>query len=262
MLRIGVTAGFIYPDPQRSFFSKKSLSFLENDTAALIARNGFLPILIPDVPRKLLQDYLENIDGLVLQGGSDVSPESYGADYLDRERWPGDRYRDEFEFQLLDCAMEARIPIFGVCRGIQILNAYFGGTLYQDIPTETQSPVTHANRPIYDQNFHEVEFSDDAYLRDFYRKREKVISIHHQAVKKVAPPFRVEARAVGDDLVEAISWREMQEHYILAVQWHPEFSSTLQGLVCNPDPMIQDFFVSCRRFANSSRKMTIEPLES
>lgn len=261
MLRIGITAGFIYPDPDRSFFSQKTLSFLENDTAALIARNGFLPILIPDVPRNLLRDYLNNIDGLVLQGGADVCPQTYGAETLDPKKWPGDRYRDEFEYQLLDCAVRARTPILGICRGIQILNTYFGGTLYQDIPTETQSPVNHANRAIYDKNYHEIELADDAYLAPFFQKREKVISIHHQAIKDVAPPFRVEARAVGDSIVEMISWKDMQEHYILGVQWHPEFTSTLEGIVCDPNPMVQDFFKSCQRFVQSSRKMTLEPLD-
>jgi putative glutamine amidotransferase len=251
MLKIGITAGFIYPDPNRSFFSKKSLSFLENDTAALIARNGFLPILIPDVPHEMLHDYLKNIDGLVLQGGADMSPLSYKGDFLDKEKWPGDKYRDDFEYKLLTYAVMLKIPILGICRGIQVINAYFGGTLYQDIPTETRTSVVHANRPIYDENHHDIEIVGEGYLKRFYQGKHKIVSIHHQAIKDVAPGFDVEAVSSEDGIVEAISWNNMNEQYILGVQWHPEFAHHFEGHVMDPNPMIQDFFARCHTYSQT-----------
>lgn len=108
-------------------------------------------------------------------------------DYLDKALWPGDKVRDDYELAVIDYAFKQGKPILGICRGFQLLNVYFGGTLYQDIATQLETPITHANRPIYDQNYHAIEFLDDSLLANIiYANRSQkgfVNSIHHQSIK-------------------------------------------------------------------------------
>ena len=124
MLKIGLSACFFYPDPKRSVFGLKSLSYFENDMVSYVAQDGVLPVLIPDLPMPRLTPLLAQMDGLILQGGADVCPESYGEPYLNREMWPGDRHRDQYELSLVDFFFKQKKPILGICRGFQILNVY------------------------------------------------------------------------------------------------------------------------------------------
>lgn len=102
MLKIGLSACFMYPDPTRVVFGHKSLTYMENDMARFVARDGVLPVLIPDLPAEQLHSILEQLDGIVFQGGADLCPETYGEPYLDKERWPGDKHRDCYELALAD----------------------------------------------------------------------------------------------------------------------------------------------------------------
>lgn len=183
---------------------------------------GGIPLMLPltDAPEDLSQ-LLPVCDGLLFTGGQDVSPELYGQQPLPQcgECIP---LRDRMEQQLLALALEADKPLLGICRGIQLINAALGGTLYQDLPTQTDSVLEHHQTPPYDVPVHEVTLERESPLYGLLKKdRLAVNSYHHQGVKELAPPLKRMAAAT-DGLTEAV-WLP-GKRFVWAVQWHPEFS--------------------------------------
>jgi putative glutamine amidotransferase len=140
MLKIGISACFFHPDPQRAVFKGKTLQYVEQEMAHWVMQKDAMALMIPSPEgdsrrpgsRVSVGDYARELDGLVLMGGSDVSPESYGEKPLKPE-WTGDRIRDDYEIALLRSFIAAGRPVLGVCRGAQVINVGQGGTLYQDI---------------------------------------------------------------------------------------------------------------------------------
>jgi putative glutamine amidotransferase len=170
---------------------------------------------------------LSGIGGLMLTGGDDVAPSLYGdaAHPTIVEAEPG---RDEFEIGLVLAARERRLPIFAICRGIQVMNVACGGTLVQDIPSHVAGAIEHSLTVPPNQPYslaHEVWIEKDSLLSRLMRERLNdadscdVNSRHHQAVKDVAPGFRVTATA-PDGVIEAIE--DPSARFCLGVQWHPE----------------------------------------
>ena len=170
---------------------------------------------------------LSGVDGLMLTGGDDVAPTLYGeqAHEAVREEVAG---RDEFEIGLVKAARQRGLPIFAICRGVQVLNVACGGSLVQDIPSQVTGALTHDLPVPPNQSYslaHEVWLEKDSLLSMLMRERLsdtdscEVNSRHHQAVKDLAGGFRVSATA-PDGVIEAI---EDPEHgFCLGVQWHPE----------------------------------------
>ena len=243
MLKIGLTPCFLYPDPTRKVFSKKSLAYIEKDMATYVGSYDCMPILIPDLKGDHLQKFLDQLDGFIFQGGSDISPTSYGDKPIDNERWPGDPYRDKFELKILKYAFERNKPILGICRGMQLINIFFKGTLYQDLAIETKTPLKHRSQEEYDKVNHSISLSEEGVLCKLYNgsKEVRVNSVHHQGVKKLGSDLNIEAVCPTDNLVEAISYKKFNENFILGVQWHPEFSETLKGEVIDPSPLLENF---------------------
>jgi len=247
MLKIGLSACFMYPDPTRVVFGHKSLTYMENDMARYVACEGVLPVLIPDVPQDKLIPILEQLDGIVFQGGADICPETYAEPYLDQTRWPGDKHRDAYELALADFFFKKGLPILGICRGFQLINAYFGGSLHQDISTVLQSPTEHRNAQTYDHVHHGVTLIEGGWLASLYGKQQlEVNSVHHQCIKALGKDLRVEARSTTDGIIEAYTYQGLKNNYVAAVQWHPEFSPTLKGVVDEPNPIIESFLAAVR----------------
>ena len=168
MLKIGLSACFFHADPKRAIFKGKTLQYLEQSMAHWMMREGALVFLIPNPEpgsSVKLRDLVAQMDGLVLQGGSDVCPKSYGEKALKPE-WEGDYIRDQYEIALTREFMTQDKPVLGVCRGAQLLNVAFGGTLYQDIETQVEGARNHRNWEIYDQNFHEIRIEEGTLLND------------------------------------------------------------------------------------------------
>ncbi len=173
-----------------------------------------------------IDDALAEIDGLLLTGGDDITPTRYGEAPHPAvvEAEPG---RDEFELALVKAARERRMPIFAICRGIQVLNVAFGGTLVQDIPSQIHGALTHALKVPPNEPYtlaHEVWLEKGSLLSNLMRERLsddacEVNSRHHQAVKTVADGFKVSATA-PDGVIEAIE--DSATEFCLGVQWHPE----------------------------------------
>lgn len=174
---------------------------------------------------------LETCDGLLLTGGEDVYPENYGKIEDTARCGSFDRYRDSLEFALIDNAIANKIPIFGVCRGEQILNISQGGTLYIDIPTDFDSTVSH-REPGYTRTYHPVELLDNTLIYKISNgtKNGMVLSNHHQGIEKTGKGLKISAYS-NDSLPEAIEWTDTSSNsFLMAVQWHPEAMDTLHPL--------------------------------
>jgi putative glutamine amidotransferase len=183
-----------------------------------LQRTGAIAILLP-VDRRAPQQLLELIDGLVLIGGADIDPRSYGApaDPAVESTYPE---RDQFELALLRGAIDRSIPVLAICRGMQLLNVALGGSLDQDL---TDSDGSQPHRRIvgsFDGNEHTIELEPESLAA---RAAGETVHVgrchHHQAVSDVADGLRVTGRS-ADGVIEAIEL--VDGRWVLGVQWHPE----------------------------------------
>ena len=249
-LQIGISACFFHPDATRKAAPQKTLQWIEQSTAHWVMSQGALAFMVPapagDTYRGdvTLADYAASLDGLVLHGGADVWPGSYGEEAIKPE-WNGDRARDEYEIALVKAFSDAGKPVFGICRGLQLINVAHGGTLYQDIATQKPGALVHRDAAAYDLNFHEVDILPDTRLAQLLpgERRRKINSVHHQGIKDLAPGFKAEAFSPDDGVIEAI--RHIGGAWIAAVQWHPEFHFPQHGVV-DDTPLLLDFLEAAR----------------
>ncbi|NLW08833.1 MAG: gamma-glutamyl-gamma-aminobutyrate hydrolase family protein [Firmicutes bacterium] len=177
---------------------------------------GGIPLLLPALAvRERLP--AAACHGLLFSGGGDPDPQLYGEEEL----FPldsVDRHRDAWEIFLVREALRHAIPVFGICRGLQITNVALGGSLYQDLPAQLR--VSHRQEAPAEKVSHRVWVEEGTLLaRIIKRKRIWTNSLHHQAVKEPAPGLIVAARS-GDGVVEALEAQDGP--FLLAVQWHPE----------------------------------------
>jgi len=232
--------------PGRSDQSSRSGSpvFAQNQTyVEAVTTAGGAPVLIPlNLNERALRAIYERLDGLLLAGGEDVHPKHYG-EAVHEKCGQSDEARDAVELTLAGWALAEGLPILAICRGIQVLNVAAGGTLYQDIASQSPGSLKHDCWPDYARNYlaHQVTVNGDSRLAAIMgQSRVGVNSTHHQAVKDLAPGFTVVAQAT-DGLIESI---EGHDHpFALGVQWHPE------ELVEDAPPMRRLFeeFVSAAR---------------
>jgi len=216
--------------------------------ACYVSQEGVMPVLIPDLPKPLLADLVKQLDGLVLQGGVDLAPESYGEQPILDGRWKGDPFRDAYEMELLRLFLEQGKPVFGICRGFQLMNAYFGGTLYQDIATQRPDCIQHRDAETYDRIHHGIRWKEDSYMATLHADEvsDRVNTIHHQAVKDLGNGLDAQAWCAEDGLVEAFIHSDHAPGKVMAVQWHPEFLHTLGERVISPAPLMNAFLDHAR----------------
>ncbi len=245
MIKLGVTSCLMYPDADRTYFTPKYLCYLERDMARYLYRLNVLPILIPDLAPNELADFLAQMDGFVLQGGSDLAPETYGEKPIGR--WLGDAYRDKYEMKILDYAIKNDKPVFGICRGFQVMNAYFGGTLYQDIATQRPELEQHRNATLYDQINHPVILEEGKLLARLHQDESNrmVNTVHHQAIKDLGENLEVLATS-PDGLIEAFLWNQTEEGKVIGVQWHPEFFANSQVPLIDAEKVYTHFLGFCQ----------------
>jgi putative glutamine amidotransferase len=195
----------------------QSRTYVEAVTTA-----GGAPVLIPlNLGEEALRAIYERLDGLLLAGGIDVHPRHYG-ETIHEKCGQIDEAQDAVELTLARWALDGRLPILAICRGIQVLNVAAGGTLYQDIASQVPDSLKHDYWPDYPRNLlpHQVTVNNDSHLAAILGGTQVAVnSLHHQVIKDLASRFRVVARS-ADGLIEAI---EDQSHpFALGVQWHPE----------------------------------------
>jgi len=251
-LKIGVSARIFHPEEGSKGLSSKTLQYLEESIAQWVMARDVMVFMIPSVntnglirPSNIrLRDYARHLDGLVLQGGADVAPQSYSQQST-RPEWSGDRTRDMYELELLHEFIEADKPLLGICRGCQLLNVAFGGSLYQDIATEVPDAVAHVN-DLYDQNGHELQFTAQSTLAKLFPPLSiaRVNSIHHQSIKNLGRDIVVEAISPADNIVEAIRYQKAK--FVVGLQWHPEFHLTGQSDLLDCTPILDSFLRAAR----------------
>ncbi|ADI02536.1 MAG TPA: gamma-glutamyl-gamma-aminobutyrate hydrolase family protein [Syntrophothermus lipocalidus] len=206
-VRIGITCSF-EPDENRHY--------LRRDYIDKILNAGGVPVILPPTnDRDVITEYKETCHGLLLAGGGDVDPVNWGEE-PHPDLGTVDPTRDEFELALMKCAMEEDLPVLGICRGAQVINVAFGGSLYQHlaggISHQQKAPPSHAFHGILvvrDTRLYRISGSDTL----------RVNSFHHQAVREIGENLIISATAC-DGVIEAVE--SVCHRFILGVQWHPE----------------------------------------
>ncbi len=213
---IGITASDVYAERGKLYHRAYALN------AFAIADAGGLPVYIPPgLELSLLRELYERLDAVLLPGGPDVDPVEYG-----QERHPQtkiiDAPRDALELTLARWTVEDDRPLFGICRGHQVMNVALGGTLVQDIPSQVETTLTHDLPDEYPRStrLHTVDIKPESRLASILGTTQVVVnSLHHQSTEIAAPGVDFTAFA-PDGVVEALEIPDKQ--FVLSVQWHPE----------------------------------------
>lgn len=209
-------------DPHYLFPGYARVTLNEDYHRSVIAA-GAIPVMIPPVPQlDVLPAQLAMLDGLVLAGGQDVDPLRYDAQPR-LECGVPNPMRDAFELEALALAREAGLPTLGICRGLQIVNTFLGGTLHQDI-SHAGSPQRHMMGGNPALGAHSISIEPGSFLADAWGTSSATVnSFHHQAIDQVGEQLSVVARA-SDGIVEAVEYTG-DDFPLYAVQWHPEMMS-------------------------------------
>ena len=244
---IGLSPRILRSVPAELGFRGKTLQYLEQSMAHCVMRAGGVVVMIPTVERTdalarsqvATQDYVSLLDGLVLQGGADIDPSVYGERPTD-VLGPIDAIRDRFELELLRGFAAAGKPVLGVCRGMQLINVAYGGSLHQDLETARATTQTHRKLELYDEFTHGVELLPNSWLRSIYENSPNAVvnSIHHQGVKRLGEGLVVEATS-HDGIIEAVRHPELD--FMVGVQWHPEFHDAGNPRLLPTEPLLRAF---------------------
>lgn len=201
-----------FPDPLKINYSPRDIS-------KAVSEAGGLPVIIPVDDPERLQKYAEMIDGLILPGGQDISPHLYGEDPRKGIKATSPK-RDEAEVALTEAFLTTGKPILGICRGLQLINAMFGGTLYQDLSESDEIFIKHVQETPTHHPIHRIQVDPNSYLGSILPEEVKVNSLHHQVIRELGDGLKATAIA-GDGVIEAVETVDPEKN-IIAVQWHPE----------------------------------------
>jgi putative glutamine amidotransferase len=226
---IGVTPKVSWAQSRQMHEYTPGYQYVNAVTAA-----GAVPFVLPPLVEQVV-DQVKHLDAIVFTGGGDIDPYLYGEDDEHKSVYGINELRDHYEFALLNEAVRQNIPILGICRGLQLINVGFGGTLYQDIVSlrPNSDKIGHNGggnlvKGNYASNpYHHVRVKTDSLIADVYQMLTfRANSYHHQAVRNLGEGLVVGARA-GDGVVEALYHKDRP---ILATQFHPEMMYNLNQL--------------------------------
>ncbi|MBR4256874.1 MAG: gamma-glutamyl-gamma-aminobutyrate hydrolase family protein [Clostridia bacterium] len=201
-------------------------------TDALL-KAGAIPLIVPmKTDEASLEQLCKSADGFLFAGGVDLDPKIYGEEKVN-DTVEIDEIRDKLELAALSLIVPSDKPVLGICRGIQSVNVGFGGTLWQDIPSQYEGALVHSQKEPSDQTTHEVKIEPGTRLYGIIGA-DKIMtnSFHHQAVKAPGKGLKVVARAT-DGMIEALEFEG--DRYVLLIQWHPECTAA-------NDPVSQAIF--------------------
>lgn len=214
---IGISGSII--KDQGGIFPGYQRAYVNNDYVRAVNKNGAIAIILPPSSVENAGQLIASVDGLILSGGQDVNPFSYGEEIQQKcgAIFPA---RDEFEFALLREAEKRRIPVLGICRGLQIMNVYRGGKLYQDISYRDMPTLRHFQLQDPPIPTHQIQIVKDSLLNKIIKKNEIVVnSFHHQLVKSVPTSLKISGMT-SDGVVEA--FEDPKYEFFMGVQFHPE----------------------------------------
>lgn len=246
-LLIGLSPRLLRQVPSELGFRGKTLQYLEQSMAHWLMSLGALVVMVPTVERESpirrslidVPDMVAALDGLVLQGGADIDPRAYGEEPT-HTVGPVDVLRDRFELDLLRAFVAAGKPVFGVCRGMQLINVAYGGTLHQDLHADGATSASHVHRELYDEHAHPLRIGEGTWLSAIHdgATAARVNSIHHQGIKQLGDGLVAEAWA-DDGVIESV--RAAGDDFVVGVQWHPEFHDGRDPSLLAADPLLQAF---------------------
>lgn len=240
---IGVSMGLSMEDHKPEIFPAYRFEFLKQQYYEILEVHDAIALPLPNTICLEHSDYyLSLLDGLVLIGGEDVNPYLYG---LEKSDLTGDIFprRDNFERELVFKSVSRKIPILGICRGHQMLNVVFGGSLHQDLSEREEETLDHSQTPERDfSNSHPIRIESGSRLSKILNEPQiKVNSAHHQIIRRVAQGLRAVAFA-PDGVIEALEGED--EGYLLSVQWHPE----VEPVTPAADAVFEDFIKAAAIF--------------
>lgn len=216
-MKIAVTADVNLEDS--AYLNMQYANYAPKPLIDVITKYNHLPVIFPVVKKEMAKEYVSMVDAVIIPGGLDIAPFLYG-----KEPHPklGSTYpaRDFFEYEIVKEAVKANKPVLGICRGAQIINAYYGGTLYQDLTEQypDKSLIQHSQSDKGSVPVHHVEIEKDSFLGKIFSKKAFVNSRHHQAIHTIGNGLKITAQA-QDGVIEGI---EHTTDPVLGVQWHPE----------------------------------------
>jgi len=214
-------------------YSHSVIESLSNDYVESVIKAGGVPVILPILSdEESIRRQIELLDGVLLSGGVDINPLVYNE-----EPSPKLGYifpdKDTFDLLIVKIAYELKKPILAICRGHQILNIAFGGTLYQDLSDMEGSYIKHQQQTKDGAASHTIDIIDGSILHNILGSSIITNSFHHQAIKDLAPGFKVSAYS-KDNVIEAIE--KCNENFVIGVQFHPEIMATY-----NDDNMLKLF---------------------
>ena len=213
---IGITSGY------RTIELKYLHSCLSRKYTQAIIHAGGIPLILPaNLPTSQLNSLLPKLDGVLFSGGDDVNPRLYGEDQFPETKKVLDE-RDEIESVLLKSCIEKDLPVFGICRGLQIINVVLGGSLYQHIQTQFAGSIQHDRHDdIREKRHHSITVTPGSLLARLTGLSSiQLNTLHHQGIRDLAKELDIGAKCSEDGLIEAVE--KPDQHFFLAVQWHPE----------------------------------------
>lgn len=221
MVKVGITANLQINETNGSMRSCVNQNYVDS-----VEKAGGVSVVLPVVHTyDEVKLQLKGLDGVILSGGYDIDPVLYGSDVHDKCGFFLKEV-DDFYMNVIKAAEEMGLPVFGICKGIQAINVYYGGTLYQDLQSEMDGAIMHWQKTLRGNPVHSVTVKKDSFLGSVFKDGVRVNSFHHQGVKNVAPGFRITARA-NDGLVEGIE--KKKGNFTVGVQFHPEMMAEFEN---------------------------------
>jgi putative glutamine amidotransferase len=217
---IGITISQTLPKQEKRWPSRYEFDWCNKAYHYAIEKSGGLPIgLFNTSNKKIINEYLGSVDGVLFTGGADLRPANYGQKPHPATSSSG-LERDGFEIQLIGAFLKARKPVFCICRGHQILNTYLKGSLYQDLSLFPTATLTHTDSDQTGKVFHKVELVKESLLFDIIGQRNITVnSSHHQFVKDLGKGL-LAAAVAPDGIIEGMGLANYP--FLVSVQWHPE----------------------------------------